>query len=68
MMVIYSKITLALDLKVEETVPREEFEHMVEKWNSGIDLRHSRTIQLQPDPYIGLLRSSGYSTFSFLRL
>lgn len=49
------QVTPGLECEVEETMMGEEYQHMVEKADAGIDIRLSRAIEFEREADIGLI-------------
>jgi hypothetical protein len=56
MMVVDFEITLAGHLQVEESMPREEVEHVVEEADPGADRTRSTSVKVECDVDRGLPR------------
>ena len=63
-MVIYLDIALCLYNEVEEAVAGEKLQHMVEKGDARGDVVGALTVELPPDPYLGLFRLPRYLGFA----
>jgi hypothetical protein len=63
MMVVDVEITFAGDREIEKAMPGEEFEHVVEKANTGRDLGAAGAVEAQSEADVGLPgRSDNLST------
>jgi hypothetical protein len=54
------KIARARDFEIEQAVPREQLEHMIEKANAGCDLRIAAPVEVDLHLHVGLASRSSF--------
>jgi hypothetical protein len=53
-MLIDVQIAVGLDREIDQRMPREQFEHVIEKAYAGSDVRLAGAIEVQFEPNVGL--------------
>jgi hypothetical protein len=66
MMIVNVQIAATFRFEVKESVPREQFQHVIEEGDAGVDARVPASVERERDARLRLLRPPVNFRFAYL--